>query len=57
MNPSVHFPTVILPTVLVIIIMIPLCCLVKRALTFNNMLQSRVSNKAANDHELTPPQG
>lgn len=41
--PYVHYPSLVLPVVLFIIIVIPLFCLVKRALTLYNHLQARVA--------------
>jgi len=48
LSPAVHFPSLVAPVVLIIVIVIPLCCLVNRALTLYNRLNSRVKKTAGN---------
>lgn len=46
-RPYVHYPSVILPLIILIAIVIPLCCLVKKALTLYHVLQARVAQRTA----------
>ena len=41
LHPYVHYPSLVLPIVICIIIIIPLCCWVRKALTLYNVLQQR----------------
>ena len=41
LHPYVHYPSFLIPVVLIIVILIPLCCWVRRALTLYNILQRR----------------
>ena len=41
LHPHVHYPSLIIPVIIIIVILIPLCCWVKRALTLYRLLQSR----------------
>ena len=52
----VHYPVVIVPIVLVVVIMIPLCCVVRKALTLYTLLKTRVAEESTS-HEMTPEHG
>jgi len=48
LTPYVHYPSIIAPIVLIIIIVIPLCCVVKKALTLYRELQKKVRRDTSN---------
>ncbi len=41
LHPYVHYPSLVIPIILCIVIVIPLCCWVRKALTLYNHLQNR----------------
>ncbi len=51
LSPSVHFPSAIAPIVLTNLIVIPLCCVVRKALTLYNHLEWN-ARKLAEDQQV-----
>ena len=41
LSPHIHFPTYLIPLVIIIIVLIPLCCWVRKALTLYRLLQRK----------------
>ena len=41
LHPYVHYPSIVIPIVIIIIVLIPLCCWVKKALTLYNILRRK----------------
>ena len=56
LSPYVHYPSVIVPIVLVIVILIPLCCIRRKALTLYTLLKTRVAEESTS-HEMTLEHG
>ena len=41
LHPCVHYPSLLIPIIIILIIIIPLCCWVRKALTMYNVLRDR----------------
>ena len=54
-RPYVHYPSMIVPIILLTIVVIPLCCLVKKALTLYNALKLRVAQRSTESATQNTP--